>query len=56
MKYIWENPEIIKENKEDGHALALCYDTADSAAKRAASPYMKTLSATRTSTRKKHWL
>ena len=39
MKYIWENPEIIKENKEDGHALALCYDTADSAAKRSTSPY-----------------
>ena len=23
MKYIWENPQIIKENKQDGHALAL---------------------------------
>ena len=43
MKYIWENPEIIKENKEDGHALALCYDTADSAAKRSASPYKLSL-------------
>ena len=39
MKYIWENPEIIKENKEDGHVLALCYDTADGAVKRDASPY-----------------
>ena len=39
MKYIWENPKIIKENKEDGHVLALCYDKADSAAKREVSPY-----------------
>lgn len=43
MKYIWENPEIIKENKEDGHALALCYDTADGAAKRTPSPYKLSL-------------
>ena len=46
MKYIWENPEIIKENKEDGHSLALCYDTADSAAKRGASPYKLSLNGT----------
>ena len=46
MKYIWENPEIIKENKEDGHSLALCYDTADSAAKREASPYKLSLNGT----------
>ncbi len=39
MKFIWENPEIIKENKEDGHELALCYDKADSAAKREPSPF-----------------
>ena len=38
MKYIWENPEIIKDNKEDGHVLALCYDKADNAARRKASP------------------
>ena len=43
MKYIWENPEIIKENKEDGHAIAMCYDRADSAAKRAESPYKMSL-------------
>ena len=43
MKYIWENPEIIKENKEDGHAIAMCYDRADSAAKRADSPYKMSL-------------
>ena len=46
MKYIWENPEIIKENKEDGHALALCYDKADNAAKRKASPYKLSLNGT----------
>lgn len=36
MKYIWENPEIIKENKEDGHVLALCY--ADAASRFQESP------------------
>jgi len=46
MKYIWENPEIIKENKEDGHVLALCYDKADAAAKREASPYKLSLNGT----------
>ena len=34
MKYIWENPEIIKENKEDGHVIAFPYEKGDSAAKR----------------------
>ena len=46
MKYIWENPEIIKENKEDGHVLALCYDKADKAAKRQESPYKISLNGT----------
>ncbi len=46
MKHIWENPEIIKENKEDGHDLALCYDKADSAAKREKSPYKLSLNGT----------
>ena len=46
MKYIWENPEIIKENKEDGHVLALCYDKADNAAQRKASPYKLSLNGT----------
>ena len=46
MKYIWENPEIIKENKEDGHVLALCYDKADNAAKRKDSPYKLSLNGT----------
>lgn len=46
MKYIWENPQIIKENKEDGHVLALCYDKADAAAKREKSPYKISLNGT----------
>ena len=46
MKYIWENPEIIKDNKEDGHVLALCYDKADNAARRKASPYKLSLNGT----------
>lgn len=43
MKYIWENPQIIKENKEDGHVIAFPYDKADSAAKRETSPYKLSL-------------
>ena len=39
MKYIWENPQIIKENKQDGHALALPQKTAESATERKASPF-----------------
>ena len=39
-KYDWENPAIIKRNKEDGHVLALCYDKADNAAKRKASAFL----------------
>ncbi len=46
MKYKWENPQIIKENKEDGHVLALCYDKADSAAKRESSPFKVSLNGT----------
>ncbi|MCM1364933.1 MAG: DUF4981 domain-containing protein [Faecalibacterium sp.] len=39
MKYIWENPEIIKENKEDGHVIALSYDNEKAAVARVNSPY-----------------
>ena len=39
MKYIWENPEIIKENKEDGHVIAMCYDDKGAAKNREKSPY-----------------
>ena len=43
MKYIWENPEIVKVNKEDGHDLALCYDKAEAAEGRGTSPYKLSL-------------
>lgn len=39
MKYVWENPEIIKENKEDGHVIAMCYDDKGAAKNREKSPY-----------------
>lgn len=43
MKYIWENPEIIKENKEDGHMLALSYPDKQAAIARVETPYKITL-------------
>lgn len=39
MKQIWEDPKIIKENKEDGHVLAYAYSDKDSAVERQPSPY-----------------
>ncbi len=45
-KYIWEDPKIIAQNKEDGHVLALCYDDCDSAVSRAESPYKISLNGT----------
>ena len=39
MKYIWENPQIIKENKQDGHVIALPHKTAESATERKDSPF-----------------
>lgn len=39
MKYIWENPKIIKENKEDGHVIALPYDNKKAAVARQETPY-----------------
>ncbi|MBQ8028214.1 MAG: DUF4981 domain-containing protein [Clostridia bacterium] len=39
MKYIWENPEIIKENKEDGHVLALSYNEKKAALARVETPF-----------------
>lgn len=39
MKYVWENPEIIKENKEDGHVIAFCYNDKSKAKKRDNTPY-----------------
>ena len=46
MKYIWENPDIIKENKEDGHVIALPFDDEASAVNRENSPYKISLSGT----------
>lgn len=39
MKYIWEDPQIIKQNKEDGHVIALPQKTADGATERKPSPF-----------------
>lgn len=30
-KYIWENPEVFKVNKEDGHAIAMPFNTVEDA-------------------------
>ena len=30
-KQIWEDPKVIKVNKEDGHVIAMPYDDVDSA-------------------------
>lgn len=27
-RYDWENPAVIKRNKEDGHVIAFSYDNA----------------------------
>lgn len=39
--YYWENPAIIKENKEDAHVIALPYDSFEEALRRGESPYQK---------------
>ena len=39
MKYIWEDPRIIFENKQPGHVIALPYGTAEAATARKASPF-----------------
>lgn len=33
-KYDWENPAVIKRNKEDGHVIAFSYDSAKKAVAR----------------------
>ena len=33
-RYDWENPAVIKRNKEDGHVIAFSYDNALDAAER----------------------
>lgn len=42
-RYDWENPAVIKRNKEDGHVYAFSYDNALDAAERKESPYKVTL-------------
>ena len=46
MKYNWENPEIFKINKEDGHVIAMPYDDVQSAVDGEQSPYKMTLNGT----------
>ena len=46
MEYIWENPHIIGENKEPGHALLLPYDSEQAASDRGATPYKLSLNGT----------
>lgn len=41
--YDWENPRIIKRNKEDGHVIALPYDDFSSVLNRSTSPYKLSL-------------
>ncbi|MDR3293697.1 MAG: hypothetical protein LBT20_06340 [Clostridiales bacterium] len=38
-RYIWEDPTIILQNKEDGHSLAFCYDHEEDAIQRRPSAY-----------------
>ncbi|MCQ2471129.1 MAG: DUF4981 domain-containing protein [Clostridia bacterium] len=43
MNYNWENSEIFKINKEDGHVIAIPYDDISAAVKKEESPYKMTL-------------
>lgn len=42
-KYIWEDPKIIKQNKEDGHVIAMPFDDVDSAVSGEESEYKLSL-------------
>lgn len=42
-KYIWEDPTQYKINKEDGHAIAMSFDTVESALSGEQSPYKQSL-------------
>lgn len=46
MKYIWENPAIFKENKEDGHVIAFSHDDEKKAIYREESIYKFSISGT----------
>lgn len=42
-EFIWENPLTYKENKEDGHAIAMPFDSVESALENESSPYKQSL-------------
>lgn len=42
-KYRWEDPSVIKINKEDGHAIMMPYDTEETALSEEESRYKKSL-------------
>ena len=46
MSYIWENPKIFKENKEDGHAVAFAYSNMEDAVERKESEFKMSLNGT----------
>ncbi len=46
MSYNWENSEIFKINKEDGHVIAMPYKNVSDAAAKKGSPYKMTLCGT----------
>ena len=43
MNYNWENSEIFKINKEDGHVIAIPYDDIQSAVQKKNSPFKMSL-------------
>ena len=43
INFDWENPEVFKRNKQDGHVLAFHYEDEKSALNREESPFKKTL-------------
>ena len=42
-KHYWEDPSVFKINKEDGHVLALPFDSEEQALSGEASPYKLSL-------------
>ena len=42
-KQLWENPQVIKINKEDGHVIAMPYDDVESALSGEESKYKQSL-------------
>ena len=46
MEYIWENPRIIGENKEPGHAILLPFESEQGALARESTPFKLSLNGT----------